>query len=126
MMATSVGGETSCDGSTTFDVEAGQVTSVMVTLHCKGAPVFGGVRIDGKLNVCAELGKVVVGPLQTSQGSAIDVRAGGSDAEGDAVAYRWTAIGSSFADPNDAETTFTCGESVDARRQLVGLPALRV
>ena len=113
MMATSVGGETSCDGSTTFDVEAGQVTSVMVTLHCKGAPVFGGVRIDGKLNVCAELGKVVVGPLQTSQGSAIDVRAGGSDAEGDAVAYRWTAIGSSFADPNDAETTFTCGESVE-------------
>ncbi len=113
MSATSVDGETSCEGSTKFDVGAGEATSLMVTLHCKGAPVFGGVRVEGKLNVCAQLDKVVVAPLQTSQGSAVEVRAGGSDEDGDAVAYRWTATGGSFVDPDEAETTFTCREAAE-------------
>ena len=113
MSATSIDGETSCEGEATFSVAAGRATSVMVTLHCKGPPVLGAVRVDGTLNVCAQLDKVVVSPLQTSQGSTVDVRATGSDEEGDAIAYRWTAEGGSFADPSKAETTFTCGETIE-------------
>jgi hypothetical protein len=113
MSATAVDAETSCEGSAAFAVASGQTTSVMVTLRCKGLPVLGAVRVDGTLNVCAQLDKVVVSPLETGQGSAIDVRASASDQEDDTVAYRWTAEGGAFADPSAAETTFTCGETAD-------------
>ena len=113
LSATSVDGETSCDGEATFAVATGQATGVMVTLHCEGPPVLGAVRVDGTLNVCARLDKVVVSPLQTSQGATVQVRASGSDEEGDAVAYRWTAEGGSFANPSNAETTLKCGETIE-------------
>jgi hypothetical protein len=111
MSAASLGGETSCEGGAEFAVEAGRVTGVMAMLHCKAPPVFGAVRVDGTLNVCAELDKVVVAPLQTTEGAAIEVQASGRDTDGDTVAYRWNATGGSFADPSDAETSFTCGEA---------------
>ncbi|MBW2223812.1 MAG: hypothetical protein JRF54_06240 [Deltaproteobacteria bacterium] len=71
--ATSTDGETTCAGSAQFDVEAREVNEVHIMLRCKQAPRFGGVRVNGKLNVCAELVKVVVSPLETSVGSAIDL-----------------------------------------------------
>jgi hypothetical protein len=113
MVATSVDGMLMCGGAATFDVAAGASTEVMVLLHCKGTERFGGVRVNGKLNVCAELDKVVVAPLQTAAGYALDVRALGSDEEGDDVTYRWTATGGAFDDPNAAETIFTCGEAAE-------------
>ena len=54
---------------------------------------------------------MVVAPLQTTEGAAIEVQASGRDTDGDTVAYRWNATGGSFADPSDAETSFTCGEA---------------
>ncbi|MBW2509758.1 MAG: hypothetical protein JRE81_14095, partial [Deltaproteobacteria bacterium] len=113
MVATSVDGMLMCGGAATFDVAAGASTEVMVLLHCKGTERFGGVRVNGKLNVCAELDKVVVAPLQTAAGYALDVRALGSDEEDDEVSYRWTATGGAFDDPDAAETIFTCGEAAE-------------
>ncbi len=110
MAATSVDGGTSCEGSTAFDVDVGRVTSVMVMLRCKAPQRLGGVRVNGKLNVCAELTKAVVSPLQTSAGFEIDVSAESLDAEGDPISFRWTP-GGSFAEPTSTQTTYTCRDS---------------
>ncbi len=108
MNATSVDGETSCAGSVDFDVAVGLVTEVAVMLNCKPSQQLGGVRADGSLNVCAELVKAVVAPLETSVGNQIDVFAIIADMEGDPIEYRWTGTGGTFADPSAPATTFTC------------------
>lgn len=113
MTATSTDGETTCSGSAFFDVAVGEVTDVMVILNCKLPRRLGGVRVNGKLNVCASLAKVVVSPLQTSVGNDIDVFAHASDLEGDEITYQWAASSGSFADPSTAITTYTCEEVGD-------------
>ncbi len=113
MAATSTDGETACSGSAFFDVSVGQVTNVMVILRCKLPQRFGGVRVNGKLNVCAALAKMVVAPLQTSVGNQLEVFAQASDKEGDAIAYSWSATNGSFDDPNAAVTMYTCEQPGD-------------
>ena len=108
--ATDESGEVTCKGDAEFDVEVGVATDVMVMLNCKRPTGLGGVRVNGKFNVCAELAKVVVSPLQTSLGNEIDLSAQTIDVEGDAVTIVWSATGGSIADSNAAETTYTCGE----------------
>lgn len=99
-----------CRGDAEFSVTVGQATDVMVVLNCKGPPRFGSVRANGKINICAELTKMVVSPLTTSVGSDIDLSAAGEDAEGDDFAFLWTAGGGEVADDTAPETTFTCTE----------------
>ena len=111
MVASSVDGSLMCGGSASFDVGPGVSTEVEVMLHCKGSQQFGGVRVNGKLNICAELEKVIVAPLQTASGYALEVSANASDEEGDPVEYSWTATGGSFGDASAAATVFTCGEA---------------
>ena len=108
--ATSEDGEVTCMGSAEFDVEIGVATDVMVMLNCKLPLQFGDVRVNGKLNICAQLQKLVVSPLQTSIGNQIDLSATGEDEDGDSIAYLWTGTGGAIADPNAASTTYTCGE----------------
>jgi hypothetical protein len=110
MEATSTDGQTRCEGSADFGVEVGQVTELMVFLNCKRAARYGGARVNGKLNVCADLTKAIVSPLQTSLGNDIALSAQASDAEDDAIAYRWSATGGTIADPAAASTTYTCLE----------------
>ncbi|MGD8825542.1 MAG: hypothetical protein PVI24_11210, partial [Myxococcales bacterium] len=111
MVATSVDGTLTCGGASTFDVGAGISTDVEVMLNCKGSEQFGGVRVNGKLNICSELDKVIVAPLQTSSGYALSVQAAASDEEGDAIAYSWTATGGSFDDASAQATVFVCGDA---------------
>ncbi len=99
---------TSCQGSASFDVVVGLATPVAVMLNCKPPERFGSVRVNGKLNICANLVKVVVAPLQTSVGSSIDLAAQGTDAEGDPIAYFWSASGGPIDDPEDSSPTYTC------------------
>jgi hypothetical protein len=79
-----------------------------------GTPCGDGGSCDGegicKINTCAQIGKVVVSPLQTSNGNDISLSALGTDDDDDPIAYRWTGTGGSIADPNAASTTYTCGE----------------
>ena len=114
MTATSSDGSTTCSGEETFAVDANRVTELMVMLRCKSEPRLGGVRVDGKLNICAELTKAVASPLRTSEGTAVSVAANANDADGDAVAYRWTASGGTIDDSTARETTFVCGDSGSA------------
>jgi hypothetical protein len=108
--ATSEDGEVTCRGSAEFDVEIGVSTDVMMMLNCKLPVDDGAVRVNGKFNICAQLHKVVVSPLQTSIGNDIDLSALGMDEEGDPITYTWTGTGGTIADANAASTTYTCGE----------------
>ena len=106
-------GEITCRGDAEFDVEVGVSTDVMVMLNCKRPTRLGGVRVNGKFNICAELAKVVVSPLQTSVGNDIDLSAQTIDVEGDEVTIVWSATGGSIGDSNAAQTTYTCAEVGD-------------
>ncbi|MEM8609937.1 MAG: hypothetical protein AAGF92_22785 [Myxococcota bacterium] len=108
MEATSTNGELSCEGSANFDVVAGAATEVHVMLNCSEPGRLGGVRVNGKFNICAELAKVIVSPLQTSVGNDIDLHAEAIDQEGDPVAFLWSANGGSIAAPTQGQTTYTC------------------
>ena len=111
LAATSRDGESTCRGSAPFEVTAGVATQVAVLLRCATGPRFGAVRVNGKLNVCPELTKVVVAPLQTSVGNLIDVRSHAEDPEGDTIEYAWTSTSGVFDDPSAAATSYTCAET---------------
>ncbi|MBW2507868.1 MAG: hypothetical protein JRE81_04495 [Deltaproteobacteria bacterium] len=106
--ATDESGELRCRGDAEFDVEVGVATDVMVFLNCKRPTRLGAVRVNGKFNICAQLAKAVVSPLQTSVGNDIDLSAQGEDVEGNAISYSWTASGGTIADASAPETTYTC------------------
>ncbi|MEM7435025.1 MAG: esterase-like activity of phytase family protein [Myxococcota bacterium] len=110
LQATSVDGGGSCKGAADFGVEVGEATDIMVMLNCQFPTRLGGVRANGKFNICAELSKVIVSPLQTSVGNDIDLASAGFDVEGDAIEYRWTSTGGTIADATAATTTYTCDE----------------
>lgn len=99
-----------CEGSSRFDVSLGPPSVVHVMLGCKRAPRLGGVRVDGTLNVCAMLEKVIASPLQTSIGNGLSLSASANDTEGDPIAYRWSGTGGSFSNANGAVTDYRCEE----------------
>ena len=108
LSATSSDGSVSCEGSAPFRIEVDQTMNVHVMLACMTEPDRGSVRVEAPINECAYLTKVVVSPLETSIGNAIDLSAAAADAEGEAIAYRWTGIGGTIANPSAPQTTFTC------------------
>jgi len=109
--ATSEDGETTCRGSTTFDVTVGVITEVGVLLRCSPGERFGAVRADGWFNICTELTWAVVAPLETSVGNAIIVSSMAEDEEGDDIESSWTASNGSFSDPSAAATFYTCEQT---------------
>ena len=113
LSAVSVDQQVTCRGSAEFDVEVGVSTPVMVILNCKLPQELGGVRVNGKFNICAQLTKMVVAPLQTSVGNDISLFSTASDEEGDPITYMWSSQSGSIADPIAASTTYTCTEVGD-------------
>jgi hypothetical protein len=111
MEAIATDGETTCKGSEDFGIDVGEVTEIMVMLNCKRPQRLGAVRVNGKFNICAELTKVVVSPLQTSVGNDIDLASQAVDLEGDAIDYQWSGTGGTIDDPGAASTTYTCTEA---------------
>ena len=113
LSAVSVDQQVTCRGSAEFDIEVGVSTPVMVILNCKLPQELGSVRVNGKFNICAQLTKMVVAPLQTSVGNDISLFSAASDEEGDPIAYMWSSHSGSIADPVAASTTYTCTEVGD-------------
>lgn len=105
--------ETTCKGSEDFGIDIGEVTEIMVMLNCKRPQRFGSVRVDGEFNICAELTKVVVSPLQTSVGNDIDLFSDAEDLDDDDIHYLWIGTGGSFEDAEAASTTYTCTDAGD-------------
>ena len=89
--------ETTCKGSEDFGIDIGEVTQdSSVMLNCKRPQRFGSVRVNGEFNICAELTKVVVSPLQTG---------------------RWVTTSTSFPTPKTSMTmTSTTSGSAPAAR----------
>lgn len=108
LTATSTDTAVSCEGSAPFNIEIDESTDLVVMLNCKQPPTLGGVRVNGEVNYCTELTKVVLSPLETSVGNDIRLLSQAFDQEGDAITYSWTAEGGSIADPTAANTTYTC------------------
>ena len=96
---------TSCQGSAMFDLAAGLTTEVAVLLRCSTGERFGAVRVNGQFNICPELTKAVVAPLQTSLGNIITVGSEAHDLEGDPIQYSWTANSGTFANPSALPAT---------------------
>jgi hypothetical protein len=113
MSATATDGETTCEGSEDFSVEADELTEIMVYLRCKLPETLGAVRVNGEFNICPQLQKAVASPLQTSVGNDIDLSAIAEDPEGDPIMYFWIATGGELDDNNAQETTYTCQEVGD-------------
>lgn len=106
--ATTIDPEVACGGDAFFDVEAGASTEVMVMLNCKPPERLGGVGVNGELNLCPELTKVVVSPLQTSIGDEITLSATAFDPEGDPITFFWFGGRGEIADSSAPSTTYTC------------------
>ena len=113
-------GATSCRGFAPFEVVPGVAAEVGVLLRCARVPELGGVRVNGTLNHCAALTKVVVAPLQTSVGYTIDVRAEAFDAEHDAIEYAWSASNGSFEEPSADATEYLCVQAGDDVLSITG------
>jgi hypothetical protein len=113
MQATTVDGKTTCKGSENFDISPGELTLVILKLHCKPPEERGGVRVNGQANYCPRIVSGVIKPLQTSVGHYISVSAKAEDLEGDPLEYRWSGAGGTFADPTAKATRYTCLEAGD-------------
>ena len=83
--ATDETGTVMCKGDAEFEVKVGVATDVMVMINCKRPTTLGGVRVNGQFNICAQIAKVVVPPLQTSAGNDIDLFAAGAVDEKEVV-----------------------------------------
>jgi hypothetical protein len=80
----------------------------MVMLNCKPPQNLGGIRVNGTFNICSDLVRVVVAPLQTSVGNDIALSASGADFEGEEILYRWEATNGSIAHASAPDTNYTC------------------
>ncbi len=58
LSGTATDGATSCGGSSaSFDVTAGQTTTVAVAVGCHQAPTTGSVLVKGSVNICPTVGR---------------------------------------------------------------------
>ena len=95
------------------------VLSPLAAASCGSAPEAarfkgGDVLVTGQISVvdapCPDIRHFSVGPLQTSVGSEISLRASVSiDLDGGGnVSVRWSGTGGDVADPDLPTTTYTC------------------
>jgi hypothetical protein len=122
MTATTSGGATCTGTSAPFDVIAGGVVSVSVTLLCgalagdAGSMVVTRSRVPG--DGCPAVASWLIAPLEASSaggpgGVSLSVSASDPDGPdaGDPLTYSWTATSGSFADRAAPSTEFLCGAS---------------
>lgn len=110
LSAASTDGERSCRGSTPFDIQAGQTTSVLVGLSCKRT---GDVNASGEFNHCAEVSQPYVSQTQISVGDTIQLSVVGVDEENDPIEYTWFGGGGTFSPPPPmgASTSYYCTDA---------------
>ncbi|SRR6266540_517078 len=117
MSATTTSGSSCTGTSEPFNVVAGQMVSVLVSIVCGPAPTLtglGSVTVTGILvagDNCPVLASWSLSPLETAaNGGTIDVNVGASDADPtETVSFAWSATSGSFSAPTAATTQFVCG-----------------
>ena len=110
LAAASTNAGTVCLGEASFDVVAGQTTSLSITMECQTEDRAGSVEVNATLNTCPRIASLIVAPLAVAVGGQIDVSALGADPNAaDTLTYSWTTSGGgTFATPGQASTRFTC------------------
>jgi hypothetical protein len=103
-------GETSCTGTGSFDIVAGQTTVVPVHLLCHQSSKAGSVKVGGTFNVCPVIDGVTASPAEVLVGGTISLLASAhdSDAGPSALSYAWSSDSGTFDDATAAAPTFTC------------------
>jgi hypothetical protein len=97
-----------CEGSASFNILAGQTTSVTIVLQCRGLDPRGNLDVNGSFNFCPIITAAAVTPSEAAVGDTIAVSASAFDPDGDALDYAWTATSGTFADASAANTAYTC------------------
>ena len=108
LAATSVDNAFTCAGSAAFDISAGAISLVGLTLNCSTAPANQGtVVVGGTTQICANLDSVSASPLETAVNTPIALAATGS-AGSLPVSFSWTASAGTFDNALIATPVFTC------------------
>jgi hypothetical protein len=111
LSATGADGTTNCGGSATFNVTAGAVTNVNVTLDCHQPTKTGSVSVNGTINVCPVADGITALPAETTVGTpiALTVAAHDPDSGPSPLSYLWSAPSGAFTGGITATPTFVCG-----------------
>jgi hypothetical protein len=109
--ATATDGVSSCLGSGMFNITAGAVTAVNVTLDCHQAPTTGSVSVNGVTNVCPSIDGITASPAEVLVGGSISLSAAAHDADSgpSALSYQWQATGGTISNPTAQNPSFICG-----------------
>jgi acid phosphatase len=110
LSGTSTDGGTTCGGSASFNVTAGNTTTVPVALDCHESHYTGSVLVNGNINVCPLVDGVDASPAETFVGGTIALNATAHDTDNgpSPLSYAWSAPSGTFGSPSAANTTFTC------------------
>ncbi len=101
---------TSCGGSGTFNVTAGAVATVAVTLDCHQPAKTGSVAVNGTINVCPVADGLSANPSDVAVGFPVSLAIAAHDPDNgpSPLAYAWTAPSGSFSNAASATPTFVC------------------
>lgn len=108
LTAQSTDGQTNCAGSGLVDVEPNQINAVMIVMQCRTVGTTGVVDVGGSFNSCPVVTSYSGSPATVSVGGSIAVAVAASDADNNALAYRWAASSGTFSSQTTTDTTFTC------------------
>jgi hypothetical protein len=111
LSATGTDGSTCGGSSASFNVTAGAVTAVSVTLDCHQPSKTGSVSVNGTINVCPVADGITATPAETTVGTPVTLTAVAHDADNgpSPLAYSWSAPSGSFTGGTTATPTFVCG-----------------
>ncbi|MGB5704058.1 MAG: hypothetical protein WBM48_14645, partial [Polyangiales bacterium] len=106
-----------CRGSASFDIVEGVTTNVPIVATCSVSSTLpsGTVGIDLTFqdNVCPVINQINVVPQTIAVGQTATVSINANDPEGGTLAYDWTSLAGTFADPAATTTTYTCTQALD-------------
>jgi hypothetical protein len=110
LSATGTDGATTCGGSASFNVMAGSVTAVSVTLDCHQPTKTGSVAVNGTINVCPVADGITANPADIGVGFPVSLAIAAHDPDGgpSPLTYSWSAASGSFTDGTTATPTFVC------------------
>ncbi|MEN9580756.1 MAG: hypothetical protein RJA70_3765 [Pseudomonadota bacterium] len=102
--------EITCSGSSTFDIQRGQLTRTSVTLTCRLPRRSGSLLVNGQVNVCPQIEELSVLPADTVVGSTVSLLASASDPDEQpaALTYVWAASGGQVTDLGNDGSTWSC------------------
>ena len=110
LTATGTDGVSTCGGSGTFNVTAGAVATVAVTLDCHQPAKTGSVAVNGTINVCPVADGLSANPSDVAVGFPVALALAAHDPDNgpSPLAYAWSAPSGSFTGATTATPTFIC------------------